>query len=277
MSGRRKKLDKKTKRNNVILLILLSLLIVLLIILSIKQLFFTKNYYRIEPRTNNVEKMKAKETDDFKIYGWIRVQGTDIDYPLVGTKTETSPLPVNIEKYAWLMPGDYKYHNVVNIMGHNIMNLSSKPILHDDSFNRFEELMDFIYYDFVKENKYIQLTMDGNDYLYQIFAVGFMGSYDWDSLPYNEYSKNEKKEYLDIVKNNSIYDFDVKVNDDDKFITLATCTRFEGFSKDDFYVAGRLIKKDDKVLNYSVKKNKKYEKIEKVLKGDDQNDTEDNA
>ena len=59
--------------------------------------------------------------------------------------------------------------------------------------------MAFIYYDFAKENKYVQLTMDGKDYVYQIFAAGFIDGYSYNTLPINEYNDNEKKEYLETM------------------------------------------------------------------------------
>ena len=276
MKKSKKKLSREDKNKNIVLLCLLCSLIFLLIILSIKELFLG-NYYKIEPRNDNINKMKSKNTDEYKVYGWIRVQGTDIDYPLIGFKSNNSSLPDNISKYAWLMQGDYKFHNVINIMGHNFMNLSSKPYLHDDNFDRFEEIMDFVYYDFAKDNKYIQLTMDGKDYLYKIFASGFIDNYDYNTLPYNEYSKDEIKKYLDIIKDNSIYKYDVNIKENDSFITLATCTRFNSSMDDDFYIAGRLVRNNEHITNYSVHKNKKYEKIEKKLKGVDVDDKEEDA
>ena len=33
-------------------------------------------------------------------------------------------------------------------------------------------------YDFAKENQFIQLTMDGKNYLYQVFAVTFLYNLD---------------------------------------------------------------------------------------------------
>lgn len=272
-----KKLSAKNKRNNIILLILLCILIILLIILSIKKIFFVDKFYKIESRIKNVEKMKSKETDDYKISGWIRVQGTNIDYPLIGPKSDTSPLPENIEKYAWLESEDFKHHNVVNIQGHNIMNLGSEPILHDSSFTRFEELMDFVYYDFAKDNKYIQLTLDGKEYLYQIFATGFIKGYEYTILSDGEYTNKELIDYIDTVKNNSIYDYNIKVDTDDNFITLATCTRFNDNKGEMFYVSGRLVENGERILNYSVVRNKNYEKVGKVLKGDGLNGTKENS
>ena len=39
-------------------------------------------------------------------------------------------------------------------------NVSSQPLIGDKNQGRFEQLMAYIYYDFVKENKYIQYTIN---------------------------------------------------------------------------------------------------------------------
>ena len=39
------------------------------------------------------------------------------------------------------------------------------------SFNNFENLPSFLYYDFAKDNKYIQYSDEKNNYLYKIYAI----------------------------------------------------------------------------------------------------------
>ena len=48
-----------------------------------------------------------------------------------------------------------------------------------------------------------------------------------------------------------------------------TCTRFYGVDKHvQLYVTGRLLRKNEKMKNYKVYKNKNYEEIENILRGD---------
>ena len=61
----------------------------------------------------------------------------------------------------------------MNIFGHNIFNLGPSPKKSSNNFKRFEELMNFIYHDFAQENKYIQFTINGKDYVYKIFGFEY--------------------------------------------------------------------------------------------------------
>ena len=262
-------------KNKKRIMILIICLIILLLILLVLNKVLDRAYYRVDSRVEDVEKARKKNSyDDFSVVGWIKVQGTNIDYPIL-SNLETKKYPVELEKYGWINTGDNKYHNVVNIYGHNIMNLGSHPMVSDETFNRFEELASFIYYDVAKKNKYIQLTMNGKDYIYKIFAVGIISNYSLETLPIKEYTNEEVLEYLDLIKKKSIYDYDINPSVDDKFITVSTCTRFKNNDYDSIYVAGVQVKDISKLENYNIKKNSNYKQIENIMSGG--NSDEDNA
>ena len=154
-------------------------------------------------------------------------------------------------------------------MGHNILNLSKQPKIGMDYFSRFDDLMAFIYEEFAKENQYIQYTIDGKDYLYKIFGVFFEKEYKLDIYHQGDYTEKEMKDYIKQIKESSFYDYDVEVLENDKIITLSTCTRFfEGTTKQ-FVVVGRMVREDEKVKKYDVKANAKYKEIKEIMKGDD--------
>ena len=256
-----------------LLIIIISLVILLLVLLLLNR-FFDKSYYKVSSRIKNINDVKKDYNyDDFSVVGWLRVQGTNIDYPIL-SDLENKKYPVEIEKYGWINTGDNKYHNVVNIYGHNIMNLGSQPMVSDETFNRFEELASFVYYDVAKKNKYIQLTMNGKDYIYKVFAVGIISNYGLETLPIKEYSKDELKEYLELMYKMSIYDYDVETSIDDNFITISTCTRFDNDNHDSIYIAGVQVDEKTILKNYSVRKNNNYKRVEKILSGG--NSDEDN-
>ena len=80
------------------------------------------------------------------------------------------------------------------------------------------------------------------------------------------------------MKENSIYDYDVDVSEEDDFASVSTCTRMLGTDVYvNFFVVGRLMRKDEKYDNYIVKKNDNYKKIDKILKGDDDNEESDSV
>ena len=252
---------KKFKNKKIIIYVISIVLILIFISIWFVFHFLNRDYYSIEPREKNIQEAK-EENKDYTVIGWLRVQGTNIDHFLMG---KTKYYPIDIEKYAWVQTNDNKYHNVLNIFGHNVLNLGSKPLKYDEMFTRFEEVVPFLYYDYAKDKKYIQLTMNGKDYIYQIVAVGIMPNYYAYDFPIGEYTKEQKQNYLDIIDKYSIYDYNVSKTVDDNYITLITCTRFYGSKNDSIYVSAKLVD-NGKYPNYGIRKNKNYKKVEDTLK-----------
>ena len=279
---------RSKKRQNVfiflfiaVLIILILGILILLLVLNNKNedsFVYNENYYDIRDRSDKIKENKKTDASDYNTIGWVQVQGTNIDMPVLRAVGEGFTNPVEKEGYGWVESDDSNYHNVINVLGHNIFNLSSKPKLSSDTFKRFEELMGFVYYDFAKDNEYIQLTMDGKEYVYKIFATSFVNASEAVVFPNGEYTKEEKKKYLKMMKENSIYDYDVDVSEEDDFASVSTCTRMLGTDVYvNFFVVGRLMRKDEKYDNYIVKKNDNYKKIDKILKGDDDNEESDSV
>ena len=278
MRGRKKKLSVTLKRWNVVLLVVLIIFIGVLCYLLGMKLFGSKDYYEVQPREDNIKKSKKSDNEDHETIGWVRVQGTNIDYPVYGVLSREFDYPVVSDTFTWSLNDDSDFHNTMLVYGHNIMNLGPQPIAHDKNFIRMEELMNFVYYDFAKENLYMQLSMNGENYLYKIFAVNFMKVSSLNWYPRGEFSESTKKTYLKEITDGSIYDYKVDVDDDDKILSVVTCTRFfdDGFSYD-FLVTGRLVEEGEKIEKYNVSRNKNYERIDKILKGDADDESKENA
>ena len=147
------------------------------------------------------------------------------------------------------------------------MNLGPNPIPHDDSFIRMEELMNFVFYDFAQENQFIQLSIDGEDYLYKVFAVDFMPVYELNEYPIGEWNSTDRNSYVNLLVKDSIYDYDVEVNETDKVLSVVTCSRFFGNEENyDFIVTGRLLRPGEAVKTSKVSRNKKYVEIDEIMK-----------
>ena len=152
------------------------------------------------------------------------------------------------------------------------MNLSNTPKVGEKYFSRFDDLMAFVYEDFIEDNKYIQYTVNGEDHVYKIFGVFFEKDYMLDLNVNKDYTKEETKEYIKQINDSSIYNFDVEVDENDSLITLTTCTRIFGKNNQkQFVVVGRLLREDEKMDNYKVTTNDKYKEIKKLMEGDDDN------
>lgn len=276
MSWRKKKKEIRKIKHKAFFIICLMFAVVigLIIILTIKIMNNGNRTYKIESRIETIKKVKPIENSSFKTIGWLKVEGTNIDLPIVYSDNDTEEFPVQLESFGWAKKEFDKDSTYFDITGHNIFNLSSTPKIKSDMFNRFEELMAFVYYDFAKDNEYIQLTIDDRDYVYKIFSVGFIDKSTASFFPIkSDVNKDDIKDLIEIFESKSLYKYDINVNANDRIISLSTCTRFYGANSDtEFYVVGRLIRDDEKINHYKVTKNKKYENVLKKLKGDENNE-----
>lgn len=273
----KKKLTKKQKRQ-LARLVLACLAFILVISIPVGLIvFFTNNAdgatFKTVDRVKHIKKEKKKEKDakGYATIGWLRVQGTNIDAPIIKYDSMEGMEKVNKDDFLWNEYPVEKIQKRVNIQGHNILNLSAKPEIGLDYFTRFENLMSFVYIDFAKENQYIQYTVDGKNYLYQIFAVYFDEVYNLDLYNPNEYSDEEVEAFIQRSLDKSLYKYDVEVNKDEKVISLITCTRMYGNDKKQFLVVGKMIDSNSKTTNYKVEENSNYKEVKNLMKGVDEN------
>lgn len=245
------KINKKKMIKNLILLLLLILIIVFSCFV-IKNMM-NKNYYTVYSRVKQIEE---KSTDDAKVIGWIQVQGTNIDYPIINYDDIHK---VNYE-YLWLASQYFEGENRKVIYGHNILNVSNTPLVNEKSHTKFEPLMGFVYDDFAKKNLYINYTYNGEDYVYKIYAVSFQ-TID-DEIGQSYLNGDMTDNYIKEAKEDSIYDYDVDVNSSDEIISLITCTRYFGLNgKTQFRVDARKLRENEKIEKYSVSTNQNYDEL----------------
>ena len=232
------------------------------------------NKFTVESRVETIKKEKKKDKENlgYETIGWLRVQGTNIDTPIIGYHSILALETIDKSNYVWNSNRKEKLFNQVAISGHNILNLSKQPLVGKEYFSRFDDLMAFVYEDFVAENKHIQYTINGEDYVYKIFGVFFDKSYNIDLTTETNYTKEEMANYLKQIEELNIYDFDIEVDETDKIITLTTCTRMFGRNnKKQIVVVGRQLRENEKLNNYKSKANEKYKEIRKIVEGDEEN------
>ena len=253
------------------LFFLLALVIVVLLLIFFLFFFERKRTsdFKIVSEAEKVE--EAKRYGD-TVVGWLRVEGTNIDLPLIENLEGTNILRDDYD-FAWTNSFPDSKSNRPAFISHNIRNLSKNPVVGDDTMFRFEQLMSFIYPDFIKDNQFIEYTnQDGETALYRIYAVSLLE--DNQEASYSDtYTKEEQEEYIKKAKEESMYDMDVDVNSDDMLLTLYTCTRFYGFGNAySFRVDARELREGEKMKYSTVETNKKYEKIAERMKEGDSNE-----
>lgn len=163
------------------------------------------------------EALKKLNTDTV---AWLKVNGTEIEYPVVQAKDNNCYLNRNLEKVynagGWIF-ADYKNKldgtdkNIV-IYGHNMKDNSMfgtlKNILKEEWYNNEKNYL----VDFIRESEKQK---------YQVFSVYQIKTEDY--YIDTEFKNNEFENFIEILKNRSIKDFNVEVSSEDRILTLSTC------------------------------------------------------
>ena len=259
-------MKKKVRPKKVKTVIVLNLVIIIFIV-AIVFFFLSEEKvmsdFKILDETEKINDAK-KYGDD--VVGWLRVEGTNIDLPLIGAGEGDTDVIKDDYDFAWTNSFPDEKSNRPAFISHNIRNVSSNPIINDDTMIRFEQLMSYIYTDFIKENQFIEYTnSEGETAIYRIYAVALLED-DQNSSYSDTYTDAEQKRYLKKVKRESMYDIEVDVNSDDLLLTLFTCTRFYGANTNySFRVDARKLRDDEEKVYAKVKPNENYDKIKERM------------
>lgn len=183
---------------------------------------------------NNIEttermlkvKKLQKENDD--IVGWLEIEDTNINYPVLQGDDNEFYLNRNYKKeksekgsifldakYNWNIPS-----NNLLIYGHNIINGLM-----------FQDLLKYESQDFYKKHPNIKFTTEKDDKEYEIISVFKSRVYykaEKNVFRYYDFINAKKEEdYMEFVKNakkTSIYDIEATAKYGDELITLVTCS-----------------------------------------------------
>ncbi len=248
-------MKKKSKNayGQITLLLILAVIGFVIIYVSNQKMGSTFVKYAIDSRVEQVSDTKVANVNSV---GWIRVQGTNIDYPIIYETPQAYRSGID---YTWVAHRPGEGENRLAIYGHNIQNVSSEPLIADENHVRFEQLMSFVYYDFAKDNLYIQYTHDGKDELYLIYAVGFVEDNEKGDTTT---SLSETQNYIQTAIDNSLYRYNIEVNEQDTLISLITCTRYFGLEgRTQFRIDARKLRENEEVEKYAVQTTANYDII----------------
>ena len=247
-------MKRKLKVKNLIIIGIILLCFIILVSFINKDSKKSEVFnYKFDSR---VEKLKEINTNGINKYGWLQVQGTNVDAVIV-SPAFYGDFDFN---YGWISGNSIGFNNRKVIVGHNVLNVSSSPMVNNELLTDFEDLMAFSYYDFAKDNLYISYTENGVDEIYAIYAIGFY-DYGYDNGEgFNE--SKDIKDYIKKVKKNSIYKYDLDVNEKDTILTIKTCTRFFGVDeKQQFVIDVRKLRDNEKMIKYNIKKTSVYKEL----------------
>ena len=213
--------------------ICINFILICVLLFSGYKIFTKLQEYKKADTIYNDIRDKANETEDKSIElskinpdyrAWIKVENTNIDYPVVQSEDNEYYLTHDFNK-NYLASGsifmdyrnDFENDKSVLIYGHHMRNKTM-----------FGEVLNFKKEEFFKENNLITIEYKGKTYTYEVFST-FVADLSKDNLKISFDDDEDYQDYIDYLKDRSLFDSDIEVNSDDRIITLYTCSyEFEG-------------------------------------------------
>ncbi|MFA0814781.1 MAG: class B sortase [Anaerofustis sp.] len=151
------------------------------------------------------------------IVGWIRIENTDIDFPLLQCSNNSYYLT-------------HTYTEEYNDAGSIFLDCGNSPYFTDQNTviygharkdgTMFAQLKKYKKQSGYEESPVITIMIEDNIYYYQVFSVNIVdASYDYRSSEYADFSS-----YVRKMRNTSLIDSDAVVTDKSRIITLSTCS-----------------------------------------------------
>ena len=186
----------------------------------------------------NVDFNGLKRTNP-DVVGWLKVNGTNINYPFVQSSDNDYYLTHSFNKSyngaGWVFL-DYRNNGTNNkhtiIYAHGRSNKTMfgtlKNVLNNGWLNN-------------TNNYVIKISTETENSLWQIFSVYRIPTTS-DYLQTNFNDETEYQNFLDMIKDRSSHNFDTNVVSTDNILTLSTCYN----NSDKMVVHAKLIKKENK-------------------------------
>ena len=194
------------------------------------------DYIKMNMINVDFKDLKAKNSDTI---GWLKVNGTNINYPFVQGKDNKYYLTHSFNKSynnaGWVFL-DYRNNNtnnkntIIYAHGRNDKTMfgSLKNVLNNGWLNN-------------TNNYVIKISTEFENSLWQIFSIYRIPTTS-DYLQTDFNNDTEYQNFLNMLKNRSNHDFNTNVTYSDNILTLSTCYN----NNDKMVVHAKLIKRESK-------------------------------
>ena len=182
----------------------------------------TKSQTKQNTRTKNKDIQSLKQINEDTV-GWLKVNNTNVDYPVVQAKDNEYYLNYNFKKQkdigGWIFM-DYRADaenlstNTI-IFGHNVYYSGVM-------FGTLYKVRNKSWYT-KEENQIIEFNNIYNNMKWKIFSIYVVPTTN-DYLIAEFNTKEKYQNFLNLITGRSIYAFNTPVSTDDKIITLSTCS-----------------------------------------------------
>ena len=177
-------------------------------------------WYYIKMPLINVDFKELLEKNKDTI-GWIKVNGTNINYPIVQTDDNDYYLTHSYDKKyndaGWIYM-DFR-NNIDDLSKNNIIYGHSR--LDKTMFGSLKNITKSNWYK-NKDNYIIKLSTPNKNTMWQVFSVYRIPTESY-YITTDFYDDTEYQTFIDTISSRSIYEFNAKPNVNDKILTLSTC------------------------------------------------------
>nr|WP_294575127.1 class B sortase [uncultured Romboutsia sp.] len=212
--------------------ILINIILTLILIFSCFSIYIKLSEYKKADKVytdirENIQKENQNKDKYQQLYNknkdyrfWIKINNTNIDYPVVQGSDNEFYLthdfyknPLSSGSIFMDYRNNFEKDNCVILYGHHMKNKTM-----------FGDLVQFKTESFFKENNLIEIEYKGKTYTYEVFSVYVADLNNEDYLKIDFNADNEFKEYLNYITEKSMYKSDISIDTSDKIITLYTCS-----------------------------------------------------
>lgn len=199
-----------------------------------------------------LKKYQAIYDSNKDFVGWVSIDGTNIDYPVMYTPDDPQLYLHTDFEGNWSSPGipfvdsrcdifEDRSENII-IYGHNMK-----------SGTMFHSLPDYDDEEFYKEHKFVKFDTLYETGTYEVIGAVRTQIYpedDTENFHYYDYidadSKAEFDEFMDFLKENTPYKVDAEAEYGDELLTLSTCAYHVGGGKGRFILVAKRIDDSDR-------------------------------
>ena len=194
------------------------------------------DYIKMNMIDINFNELKNINND---VKGWIKVNGTNINYPFVQSNNNKYYLTHSFDKSynsaGWLF---LDYRNNINNNKNTIIYAHGRT-----DKTMFGSLRNVLTNNWLKDtnNYVIKISTETENSLWQIFSTYHLPTTS-DYLQTNFNNDNEFQDFINMIISRSSYNFNTSVSVNDNILTLSTCYN----NSDKMVVHAKLIKKEQK-------------------------------
>lgn len=168
----------------------------------------------------DVYKDVLMQNSDF--VGWIKIDGTKIDYPVVQSETRDYYLRRGFDK-------KYSYYGVPYAAEHCDVSVSDNVVIYGHNIKNgsmFSDLEKYTSPDYYQTHKYITFNTLESFGTYEIIAVFKTVVFSEDEFEYFRFESGTAEQFDEFVstcKDLSLYNIETTAQYGDKLLTLSTC------------------------------------------------------